>query len=1277
VAVAAMLAAGASLFAAAAAEAKRPERPVIGRARTRLAAPRNAFRLFQGSPSTSIEVNRVYCGLTDAGNVCTDVTGSPVLGGGSWPRGTPDQYIFNTGVQVAGVIPADAGFAWAGDTVGAWAIDTRGPAEHMQTLTTIFSSLNADDLANWPDQAVVRDTSLYDSSLVGRSAISQQDTWVRYWDGNPSFTTGRGHTMGLMVEQRSLAWNFPVGNEDLVYFLFRFTNITSRNVADYQGLAALGYSAADIQAIADLGAQFQSASEAAFNVDIPDGGYAIENAFAAFVADMDVGDAGNNYGSAILPFSLGITYKSDFQESAWQFPGNIFRPPFAVAPGFVGVKYLKSPIDPLTGDEFGMSMFSTYTNPSSPNSPFPDPINIFQGYRYISGTAGPASGDNACGIPNPQQRRLCFLAQTPADARTFQSSGPFTLAPGQSEVIVVAYLFAPAVASMGSGTCGGTGSCPYDITPFLGGDMQPGIVPSGERLVLGLDTLRNFDRAVGWVTHSDADGDGEIRQDEVTVVRGSLLDKSLVAQAVFDNKFLLPFAPEAPTYYLIPGDNQVTVVWERSVTDDPTGPGDPYFAVASNVASPLYDPNFRQYDVEGYRVWKGRSPATLELVAQFDYDNTVITDFTGQFYNADYGLQCAPELGITASCPAFPHDIPLADLGLFQPGVVQVLPGDRVEKADGNVLITRADTAVNGGGSGFPPLQDTGVPFVYIDNDVRNGFRYFYAVTAFDVNSLASGPSSLQSALITRAVTPRATAANQIPAGEFILALLDQDGEPLDLNAPNPIIDPVTGTFSGPAAPTTNLEVIGLVFADQLVVGNQLLELTIDSIVPRWYHEAQYFVTVTVNTGSGPQTSQSTFGYSGPLGEEDGNVLYELNASLTADPDLAAQAGLSGLPYAGQATVRLTQGAATFFSKDADWHLDVSGSFFAPMSPSISIFGGSRWFDGANETMADPTAGTAHGSLTGVTAIYRPVRNRNADALIRRLDQTSYHLFRAADIEVHWGATPGTVDSVIDVTHNVPVPFDPQYRASWGFLSDFVGTTVGSPSAPNGVLSYHDFLQGPCLVGAAGIDNTGCDTRDLTSTATLMDVDTTADGTVDGQGFAMYINGEPFIFILSAPATLPSNTAWTLRTYAGAVRRTSGGVYSFVNKPRPPNVTGLRAQAATTTPATYPTNTQVNLNRVHTVPDPYYVTSSFEFSGNSKVLRFVNLPTQCIIRIYSTSGILVNVLTHNDPGGGGEEVWNLRNRNNQFVASGVYFYHIETPAGQTRVGRFTVVNFAQ
>jgi hypothetical protein len=43
---------------------------------------------------------------------------------------------------------------------------------------------------------------------------------------------------------------------------------------------------------------------------------------------------------------------------------------------------------------------------------------------------------------------------------------------------------------------------------------------------------------------------------------------------------------------------------------------------------------------------------------------------------------------------------------------------------------------------------------------------------------------------------------------------------------------------------------------------------------------------------------------------------------------------------------------------------------------------------------------------------------------------------------------------------------------------------------------------------------------------------------------------------------------------------------------------------------------------------------------------------------------------------GSEMDWDLRNRNNQVVASGVYFYHVEAGSAR-RVGRFTVVNFAQ
>ena len=180
--------------------------------------------------------------------------------------------------------------------------------------------------------------------------------------------------------------------------------------------------------------------------------------------------------------------------------------------------------------------------------------------------------------------------------------------------------------------------------------------------------------------------------------------------------------------------------------------------------------------------------------------------------------------------------------------------------------------------------------------------------------------------------------------------------------------------------------------------------------------------------------------------------------------------------------------------------------------------------------------------------------------------------------------------------------------------------------------------------------------------------------TPTGNGFIFYLNGH---FFLMQMATLPSSTVWNARFYAGNITGTPGS-YAFESHIRPPAVPGLTVKASyTSTTFNAAVTSDSALATIHTVPDPYYVTNAFEQTTSSKVLKFVNLPSQCIIRIYSLSGILVQMLTANDVTGGGETQWDLRNRNNQFVASGVYFYHVETPDGKKKIGRFTIVNFAQ
>src|SRR3989454_1648118 len=86
-----------------------------------------ASRLF-ASAGYLFQVNQQVCGVDNIGEICVAFAGSPVGGGGFWPKGTPDQYIFNSGLQLAGIIrnspfPHPSG---SSDTVGAFFFDPRG-----------------------------------------------------------------------------------------------------------------------------------------------------------------------------------------------------------------------------------------------------------------------------------------------------------------------------------------------------------------------------------------------------------------------------------------------------------------------------------------------------------------------------------------------------------------------------------------------------------------------------------------------------------------------------------------------------------------------------------------------------------------------------------------------------------------------------------------------------------------------------------------------------------------------------------------------------------------------------------------------------------------------------------------------------------------------------------------------------------------------------------------------------------------------------------------------
>ena len=1279
-----------------------PERPI----------KKSGFRLLARA-SGSLKVNQVQCGLISNGQICVDSTGSSTIPGSVWPKGTNNQYTFNSGISLAGIV-GDEMPAWAGDTIGAFFFEGSGFLLNGEQVEPIYNASDAADLGQWPEFAKVPGvgdsvSSIYDPLLQNQISASQGDVYFLTWDGNPARVNGRIHPMGVVVETRGLAWNYPAGNQDIIYFIYTLYNVSSVDPADYVNIRP-----ALRDRLLQQATTFQATNEAAFGVDIPQHGYTLTDVFMNFGADQDVTvNAGADYATFNNLFNLAITYEEKFEPQ----PGNVFdpgihAPPFMPGPGFVGTKYLRSPIL-ASGEESGTVLAGLTTNRGA----FPDPNNAQQLYRYISGNLNSAAGDPQCNTGDPSITHLCFINNVPSDTRTFQSSGPLNLPAGGQATIVVAYIFAPPVQT---GKCPSI-PCPVTMAP------RPLLIANATPANPGVDAI---DSAMGYRGFLGQ----TVTQDSVRTVPSSLLDKAKVAQAIFDSKFLLPFAPISPDFFMIPGDRQVTILWRPSQSETQ---GDAYFAIANDpTQGTRYDPAYRQFDVEGYRVYRGRvdTPNQLELVAQFDYTGTQIFDFQGTINPNE---TCGPELGITAGCAGpFPTTLPVPparftdSVGVELTGpIVQVRPGKRVALTDGTVRVNNGpdavDSLITGGNTGLPELANTGVPFVYTDNGSgllsapRNNVRYFYSVTAFDVNSFVSGPASLESQRAAKPIIPVKPASNAEVTSTITPGFFGRDVSLTDSTVPT--IDPATGKFSGPFPPANGqtLGFLGDLAASIFSEGGQV---------------AATLIGVGLGDGRDGVPASYTFetrGVAGTdtvaLGIDPGTGFGEVSGATTpfpatvADPALAAKFGASpgATVIAGQITM-----IDPNYQQTVGWGRGCQGEGGAGLglgAGTTCSYNGERWFAGDNETLDNPNFGSAvdgsgvpvgtnlnnAGALPGVATIYAPHSYLNIEAGWRGIEASLGGAARAADFKVYWG-TPGKVDSVIDVTHNVPVPFMPDSAgAGFGILNASGSSGAGSDDARPTVVSINDlscvepWRSGAAGTGINGLWPTGCSSAAAYTFSDVAELNQVAIYTGaltggatspprPGPGFLMYIAGRISMIELTG-ATLPTQTVWTLRSYVGYVTGGNGaggslGPYAFTPATRPLTALGAELRIDYTVTNQLRASTKEDLSLVHTVPDPYYVTNSFESTTTDKIIRFVNLPAQAIIRIYSSSGVLVQVLEHNStaPGattdavsvGGGQETWNVRNRNNQVVASGVYFYHIESGDAR-RVGRFTVVNFAQ
>src|SRR4029077_15926675 len=101
-----------------------------------------------------------------------------------------------------------------------------------------------------------------------------------------------------------------------------------------------------------------------------------------------------------------------------------------------------------------------------------------------------------------------------------------------------------------------------------------------------------------------------------------------------------------------------------------------------------------------------------------------------------------------------------------------------------------------------------------------------------------------------------------------------------------------------------------------------------------------------------------------------------------------------------------------------------------------------------------------------------------------------------------------------------------------------------------------------------------------------------------------YLAGQ--FWIMSMPSLPPAGTVWHARYFAGAILGASGSFSFHPPNERPAAVPGLRIQLSYTgTSINLTSTTDSALARIHTVPDPFYVTNALAVSSDSQRIEFV------------------------------------------------------------------------
>lgn len=652
-----------------------------------------------------------------------------------------------------------------------------------------------------------------------------------------------------------------------------------------------------------------------------------------------------------------------------------------------------------------------------------------------------------------------------------------------------------------------------------------------------------------------------------------LLKNKRTVQKIYDANYQFPTPPDRPTLTAVPGDHEVTLYWDRK-------------------SEASVDPVLLTHDFEGYKLYKSTSPDFSDIFT--------VTDGSG----SPQGYK------------------PLAQF-------------DLVDSVNGYFPAT-GDLFQSISGYAYYLGSDDGLQHSFVDTDVKNGQRYFYALVAYDRGDASSGILPSENKFTV----------SILPSGQLVYD-------------PNVAVVTPNTPVAGYVAPETG---VPLIHSHAYGTGSAAYQVLDPRAVTGHSYQVDFLdtqVDTIDNNGNGLIDSADSTEWDRRTTFYTVRDLETVSEQVTSEDTTVVRMARQQLIAS---TVKVTDGQGSVVDPSS-YILDVThgsirgarpGSFpkgkytisyqYYPVFRSPNIEGTPFLSDSKDADAFD-----------GISLLF----NNSWSVTVDTTGATGSRW--VGRLGYQWGMTPLSAND----GSNPPKIFFNGYARPANYRIEFsdhiVDTSYADPelypiSAPVNFRVYNE-----------------------TDGAYIKFI------FVDAKGNGVLSPLDELVFVEPDPRGR-LHWSWDLNFAAQDPVRHPDSVIAFSAgdtlklRTKRPFRQGDIFQFTTVKPTVDENSAAETVFRVRAVPNPYVTASSFEPPLNPGVtsgrgerkIEFIHVPKNSKIRIFTARGDYIVTLYHDSGIDNGTVSWNLKTSENLDIAYGVYFYVVESPAGTT-TGKLAII----